>query len=131
MEKLKVDGVTFELVHDSIISATWTGELTEAAVRTLHEYTLMVTERLGPEGIVKALVDARAATGIAREARKQLTELGRDKHWDRVAFVGVSFPVKVLLELLAKALRLMKIEGSEVVFVDTPEHGLAWLLEHD
>lgn len=130
MDKLTVDGLTVEFLHGSVIVVSWSGELTEASVRALHDYTIAATERIGPEGVVKALVDAREATGIARGARRQLTELGEHKLWDRVAFVGVSFPVKVLLEMLAKALHLMKIKNSEVVFVNSPEEGLAWL-EHE
>jgi hypothetical protein len=127
MDKLTVDGLSFEFLHGSIISVVWVGELTEPAVHALREYTEAVAKRLGPDAVIKAIVDARAATGIDRAARKQLVELGREKHWQRAAFVGVGFTVKVLLELLAKALQLLSIENSEILFADTPEQALAWL----
>lgn len=126
MEELIIEGFTLEL-HQSIVHVTWTGEATETEIRALRNYAAACQEELGKDVVMNALVDASAATGVGRDARKELNELGRDKPWERVAFVGVRFEIKVLLELIMKALQLLRIETAEVVFLDTRAEGLAWL----
>jgi hypothetical protein len=126
MDKLSVDAFTFETISPSLMRVTWTGHASAESMRAMREYSVRHRELSGTS---RCIVDATEATGFERGARKELHELGREKPWERVAFVGVSFEIKVLLELLTKALQLMRIETSPVIFVDTEAEAMAWLTD--
>lgn len=129
MERLIVNGFTLELCESnaSILDVTWTGEATGVEIRALRDYAAACDEEFGEGVVVNALFDASAATGVGRDARGELIELGREKPWERLVFVGVRFEIKVLLELIRKAFQLLKIETAEVAFLDTRAEALAWL----
>ena len=129
MNKRTIDAFTLEIARGRITYVVWRGEASEADLRALREFGLAAAEKLGEGAGRKALVNARDATGFSRAARKELIELGREKPWDHVAFVGMRFEVKVLIELVTKAINTMRSESTRIGFVDTEAEGLAWLEE--
>ena len=129
MDKRTAGAFTMELLRPGLSHTIWQGEATAQAFRELREFGLACREASGPGAVMNGIIDAREATGLDRGARKELQELGRAKPWDRVVFIGVRFEVKVLLELVIRALQLMKMDTAEVSFVDTAEQAEAWLAD--
>ena len=127
MYKTTVEALTMEITGPGSTRLTWKGNAGEASLKAMREFGAKVREEVGPNAFVKALVDAREATGLDRKARKEMTELGREKPWDRMAFVGVRFEVKVMVELVIRALQVLRIKTAEVAFLDTEEEAVEWL----
>ena len=126
MEKVYAENLTIELIHGSIMRMVWTGESTAEGVRAMIAFTNACREQSEDVGRL-AIIHAGDATGMRRDARRELIPYARTKPWERVAFVGVGFQIRVLIDLLSRAFRSMGMDVAEVGFVDNEAEALAWL----
>ena len=126
MNERVVDGFRIELLDSATMRVIWAGEATEAAVLALRDFTATCKRTLGPEAAVNVLIDASQGTAIPRAARKAFAQLGRERYWERAAFVGVRFEMRVVIEMMTKALELLDVGAPRMTFVNTQAEALAW-----
>lgn len=128
MSRYTVEALTFDTIGEGIVHIIWEGEATEVSVEALNDHSRKLIAKRADEGdAILALINAEAATGITRHARRKLRDLGAERPWDRVAFVGVRFDIKVMLELIVRALQAVGVETADTRFFDSDEEALAWL----
>ena len=125
MEKLNIECMALEVIGERITRLIWDGAASDASVRAIMDYSSRLHEELGEGAIVSAIIIARDV-GIARKARKALTELGRLNPWTRCAVVGASFETKVMGELVVKGMHLLHIKTGEIGFFDQEAEAIAW-----
>jgi len=127
IDRYRVGAFTMEARAPGLSHMVWTGKADAESFAAMRAFGIRCRESFPPGTCIKGLVDVRGATGIARGAHKQLHLLGRDKSWDRVAFVGARFEIKVALELAVRSFSMLKLDLADTTFVDTPDEALAWL----
>lgn len=125
MEALTVEGMTMKAVDRSLVRVTWEGQATATSVAGLRDFANRHRELGGAS--IGSILDATGATGVERSARKILNEFGKDKPWDYLAVFGVSFEIRVLVEMIIKALRLLQIDTAQIEIFDTEAEAVAWI----
>ena len=80
-------------------------------------------------GGVLILCDYQGASSIEPAARKMVLEGLRGVRLEAVAFVGVSFHLRVLATLMTKAFQIVTKQSYPVRFFGTETEAHAWLLE--
>ena len=126
IDKLSVDGLTMELVHDTVMRMVWVGDSTVETCRALRDYVERCRQESGEIGR-NLIVIADEATGMKREARRELLPFARSKPWDRVAIVGGNFKLGVVVELLARAFSGLGMDIAELAFFASEAEARAWL----
>lgn len=116
----------FELLPNGILCSVWTGEAQVLDIARMREVAAH-QHALRAAGSRLSFVDASAANGFSGAARGELNLIGKEKPWDYVALVGMPFGTQVAINLIMRALRLMKMDLADVRFFDTEEAGMAWL----
>ena len=119
-----------ELINQSTMCVTWRGEINEAAVWAMHDFAAACDEEFGAGVVRNCLVRATEGGGIDRGGRKAFRIIA-DRPLERVAFVGARYELRVLMELLSKALNLLRLDTAKMKFVDLEAEALAWFAALD
>lgn len=126
MEELRrVGGAVFSFVQPDVLRLEWSSQLEPEAVEAMRSITDELRARHG--GSVMLLVDLRNANTVTPAARKKLVEVSRDSPWAATAMVGASFKMRVLAELISKAVQLIMPGRAKSEFFDTEEQAMTWL----
>lgn len=112
-----------------VIEMQFVGPLTLEHVEVLRGLVHRVRDE---HGRCYMLADSTALTGIAAEARKALSDWGRQNPDDRISGVGVygiSFAMRALSMLTLGAIRFMTRRPVTVHFADDEADARAWISE--
>jgi hypothetical protein len=92
-----------------------------------------IAQQLRAEGGVQScgiVIDAREEGGISAAARKVILDIVKGKFWLATVYFGASFKVRVMIDLIANASRLVIKDAPPLAVVGTEEQARAWLLQH-
>ena len=109
------------LVHHGVLEPAHIVELTETMDRWVDRYQ--------PGGALFIVVDVRNSGGITSEARERAAVSGLRNAESYVAVFGASFAIRVVLNLVFKAIALTS-KTSFFTIKGTEEEARAWLAEH-
>jgi hypothetical protein len=76
------------------------------------------------------VIDARQEGGISAAARKVILDIVKGKYWHATVYFGASFKVRVMIDLISNASRLVIKDSPPLAVVGTEEQARAWLLDH-
>ena len=127
VERETFEGLTFEIIPGPIVLVTWQGEASEAGIRALYDYAARAREAYGEDVATRAIIDAREATGIERAGRAEFRRSSKNKSWEYAAIVGIRFEIRVVLELAAKGIEILKLPLTRLGFFDDQAEAMAWL----
>lgn len=126
-ELRRAGGAVFSFVAPDILRMEWSGKLEEDAIAALGDLS---TELKASHGDLQMLlVHVHAAESISPAARKRVVDLSRADRWAATAIVGANFKIRVLIDLMYKAVRLVVSSASPMQFCDSDEQAMAWLAE--
>lgn len=113
-------------LRGDLIELELRGSLTVADVTALKQ---AVSEVLAAQGSCFLLADLREMSGIAADARRQISEWSKTspEHLSGAAVYGCSFAVRALLTLTLNAIRLFRQQRVEANFVRDAAAGRAWI----
>ena len=126
MSEYSTEVIRFEMLPNDILRSVWVGEAQAADIVQMRKVGAEQRARL-PDGPSLSLVDGREAAGFGPDTRAEMNLLGEEKPWDYVALVGVPFGARIAINLITRALTLLKVDIADVRFFDTEEEGMAWL----
>ncbi|WP_437611016.1 STAS/SEC14 domain-containing protein [Sorangium sp. So ce834] len=110
---------------DGILRVAVHGDLTDDRARAV----IGVLRRAAHDGRdVLVLADVRHTGSIPASARRISAEEMRTARIDAVAIVGASFPLRVVVTLLAKGVHILTGQLYPQQFFDTEGEARAWLL---
>jgi hypothetical protein len=123
-----VGNIKLDFVAPDVVRASWTDSFGPTEADALMDFTRATKTERGLTTVVM-LVDVRSASGIAASARKKIAEMAKARPWLATAVVGAAFPIKVAIELIVNATKLIQQETSPTKFFDDEPSALAWLAE--
>lgn len=117
-----------ELGIDSsgIVVLRFTSDINEERMR---EALAFIRRGAEATGRVRILCDYQGARTIEPAARGMVVEGLRGVRLEAVAFVGVSFHLRVLATLITKVFQMVTKQSYPVRYFDTETEAHAWLLE--
>lgn len=128
MEELRrAPGAVFSLVPPDILRLEYSGQIEAEAIEALRTVTDELRASHGD--YLMLLVDLRNATSMSHAARKKMVEVSRGSPWAASAMVGASFKLRVVAELITKAVGLIMRVEAKSQFFDTEEQAMTWLGE--
>ena len=125
MSARTVGNVTFDFIEPDILKYTWKGSTGEAEVIALQEYAEEMIRAHGPTQFL--LIDVREAGAIHPSARKRIGHLSKAQLWQATVIYGASFPVRVTIELIINAAKIVQPNATDTAFVADEPAALAWL----
>jgi len=127
IEPREVGAFTMEVLEPGLIYLIWRGTADAESFEGLRAFDGDCRAAFGADRPIHAIVDAKHATGLVRSMRQQLFELSSEHPWDRIVVIGMRFELEVVLELVARGLRLLKSDTGDIAFVDSLEQAQAKL----
>ncbi len=97
------------------------GNVDEASAIETKEITAQLLEKHGPSDM---LVNVSENTGTSSKARKELTELSAQKKLGKLAFYGMSLPVRVAINFVMQSAGKKNTKQFQ-----TEKEALEWLAE--
>ena len=126
MSTKTVGGVTLGFVEPDVLSMRWTGSFGVAEADALLADTDEVRARVPRLFFV---IDVQGATGIEASSRKKIAALTKARPYAASAVVGASFPIRVAVELIVNAAKLVNTDQTETRFFATIAEANAWIDE--
>jgi hypothetical protein len=126
MSTKTVGNVTLAFVEPDVLSMTWKGSFGVAEADALLAYTDEVKAKVSRLFFV---IEVHQATGIDASSRKKIAALTKARPYAASAVVGASFPIKVAVELIINAAKLVNSDQTETRFFSTLAEANAWIDE--
>lgn len=123
-----VGNVSMTFVAPDVLRMDWKSSFGEAEADALLAYTAELRKRADVPHLF-LLIDVRQASGIDSRARKKISELTKARPYVASAVIGASFPIRVAIELIVNAARLLVKDSAETRFVDDEAAANAWFVE--
>lgn len=121
-----VGDVTLDFVQPDVLSMRWKGSFGVAEADALLAYTDELRARV-PR--LFFLIEVEGATGIEASSRKKIAALTKARPYAGSAVVGASFPIRVAVELIINAAKLVNTDQTETRFFSTLAEANAWIDE--
>jgi len=128
MSARTIGDVTLDFVSPDVLEVRWKGSFGAAEADALFAFTEELRKRPDNKHLF-LYIDVHAASGIDSRARKRISDLTKARPYTASAVVGASFPIRVAIELIVNAARLLVKDATETRFFDTDAEARAWLDE--
>ena len=128
MSARTVGNIAMRFDAPDVLHMKWQGSFGEAEADALLAYTRELKAQADVKHVM-LYIDVREAGSIDARARKKISELTKEKPFLASAIVGASFPIRVAVELIVNAARLLVKDSAETRFFDDDASALAWLAE--
>jgi hypothetical protein len=128
MSVLTIGNIAMSFVSPDVLQMKWKASFGEAEADGLLAYTHELKARPDVKHLLLC-IDVREAGSIDARARKKISELTKEKPYLASAIIGASFPIRVAVELIVNAARLLVKDSAETRFFDDDASANAWLAE--
>lgn len=128
MSERTIGNIAMSFVEPDVLHMKWRASFGEAEADALLAYT----HELKAQHATKPLmlyIDVREAGSIDARARKKISELTKEKPYAASVVVGASFTIRVAVELIVNAARLLVKDSAPTRFFDDETSAHAWLAE--
>lgn len=119
-------GLRFEEPDTMLL--TWHGPMSAEDVQEIWK----VAVQLRSEGIQSCgiIIDARNEGGINAAARKVILDIIKQQFWHATVYFGASFKIRVMIDLISNASKLVARNAPPLAVVSTEESAREWLRAH-
>ncbi len=76
------------------------------------------------------VIDASQEGGISAAARKVILDIVKGKYWHATVYFGASFKVRVMIDLISNASKLVLKNAPPLAVVGTEDQAREWLRQH-
>jgi hypothetical protein len=123
-----IGNIAMSFVAPDVLHMSWRGSFGEAEADGLLAYTRELKAKPDVKHVL-LYIDVREAGSIDARARKKISELTKEKPYLASAIVGASFPIRVAVELIVNAAKLLVKDSAETRFFEDEASANAWLAE--
>lgn len=120
---MRIGNHEISLEDEHLVTVRIVGDLSEREAQALCEALASLTQ--GLRGVL-FLIDVRRGGELDARARRRILEGLSPIPSGGTAFVGASFRLRLVLQMIGHAARLLLGRNNPVVYVDTEEQARAW-----